>query len=414
MSNKVRNRVIALVCLLAFIGIGVLFYANWVVQKPFAIILFVTDNLTASSLTAARIYKNGADTRLNLEKLPNLGLITTHAADFAISDSAAAATAIATGQKVNNRSVGVDSSGKPLLNLLDLARNQGRAVGLITNVAIADTSPAAFYARTPNPQDAQEITNQLVEAANIDVILGGGQADFLPEHKEGRRVDGRDLIIEMRRKGYDIAQNKSELENTPSWRAPRLLGIFSADNLAFADEIQSAGAQPTLAEMVISAVRLLQYSRNGYFLVVDCGLAGKAASQNQGERMLRQLLVLDDAIASAVNFAGENSLILVAGKQSVGGFRLNGYPFRNDKGVAVVGINSQGIPALTWSTGPGALPGSTEAGDPPAANEPAAVPIPAAVGVAEDGIVVGTGVGSEKVQGFNDNTGIFRVVSDSL
>ena len=128
-------------------------------------------------------------------------------------------------------------------------------------------------------------------------------------------------------------------------RSPRLLGIFSADNLAFADEIQSAGAQPTLAEMVISAVRLLQYNRNGYFLVVDCGLAGKAASQNQGERMLRQLLVLDDAIASAVNFAGENSLILVAGKQSVGGLRLNGYPFRNDKGVAVVGINSQGIPA---------------------------------------------------------------------
>ena len=55
-----------------------------------------------------------------------------------------------------------------------------------------------------------------MEAANIDVILGGGQADFLPEHKEGRRVDGRDLLIEMRRKGYDIAQNKSELENTPS------------------------------------------------------------------------------------------------------------------------------------------------------------------------------------------------------
>ena len=414
MSNKVRNRVIALVCLLAFLGIGVLFYANWVVQKPFAIILFVTDNLTPSSLTAARIYKNGADTRLNLEKLPNLGLITTHAADFAISDSAAAATAIATGQKVNNRSVGVDSSGKPLLNLLDLARRHGRAVGLITNVALADTGPAAFYARTANPQDAQEITHQLVEAANIDVILGGGQADFLPEHKEGRRADGRDLLIEMRRKGYDIAQTKSDLENTPAWRAPRLLGVFSADNLAFADEIQSAGAQPTLADMVISAVRLLQYNRNGYFLVVDCGLAGKAASQNQGERMLRQLLVLDDAIASAVVFAGENSLILVAGKQSVGGLRLNGYPFRNDKGVAVVGINSQGIPALTWSTGPGTLAGSAEAREPPAANEPAAVPTPAAVGVAEDGIVVGAGVGSEKVQGFNDNTGIFRVISESL
>jgi hypothetical protein len=50
MSKKLRNRFIALVCLLAFAGVGVLFYANWVVQKPFAIVLFLTDNLTTSTL----------------------------------------------------------------------------------------------------------------------------------------------------------------------------------------------------------------------------------------------------------------------------------------------------------------------------------------------------------------------------
>ena len=244
MSNKIRNRFIALGCFLAFIGLGILFYSNWVVQKPFAIILFLTDNLTTSTLTAARIYQNGADNRLNIEKLPHLGLITTHAADFAVSDPAAAATAIATGTKVNNRSVGVDSSGKPLVNLFDLARKHGRATGLVTNAAISDTTPAAFYAKSGNPQDSETIAAQLVDAANIDVMLGGGLADFLPEHKEGRRKDGRDLLLEMRRKGYDIAQNKSEMENTPSWRAPRLLGVFSSGNLAFADEIESAGSQP--------------------------------------------------------------------------------------------------------------------------------------------------------------------------
>jgi alkaline phosphatase len=414
MSNKIRNRFIALGCLLVFIGLGVLFYANWVVQKPFAIIVFLTDNLTTSTLTAARIYQNGADTRLHLEKLPNLGLITTHAADFAVSDSGAAATAVATGQKVNNRSLGVDTSGKPLVNLFDLARKHGRATGLISNAAISDTTPAAFYARTGNPQDSQDIAAQLVDAGNIDVILGGGEADFLPEHKEGTRKDGRDLMLELRRKGYDIAHNKSEMENTPSWRAPRLLGIFASGNLAFADEIQSAGSQPALAEMVKTAIQLLQYNRKGYLLVVDCGLAGKAASQNEGERMLRELLALDEAVASAVSFAGEDSLILVVGKQSTGGLRLNGYPFRNDKGVAVVGINSQGIPSLTWSTGPGTSAASSEAGDASQTNEPSAVPAPVAIGVAEDGIVAGAGEGSEKLQGFKDNTGIFGVISENL
>ena len=63
--------------------------------------------------------------------------------------------------------------------------------------------------------------------------------------------------------------------------------------------------------------------------------------------MLRELIALDQAVASAVSFAGAGSLILVVGKQSVGGLRLNGYPFRDDKGVSVVGINSQGIPSMT-------------------------------------------------------------------
>ncbi|MGB7838190.1 MAG: alkaline phosphatase, partial [Terrimicrobiaceae bacterium] len=153
MSKKIRNRFVALGCLLVFIGLGVLFYVNWVVQKPFAIILFLTDNLTTSTLTAARIYGNGADHRLNIEKLPNLSLITTHAADFAVSDSASAATAISIGQKVNNRQVGADLAGKPLLSLFDVARNRGRAIGLVSNAAISDTTPAAFYAKTNNPQD---------------------------------------------------------------------------------------------------------------------------------------------------------------------------------------------------------------------------------------------------------------------
>jgi len=415
MSIRARNRFIALTCLLAFIGLGFLFYVNWVVQKPFAIILFLTDNLSTSTITAARIYEGGSDNRLHLEKLPHLGLLTTQANDFAVSDSAAAATAIATGQKVNNRSVGVDSAGKALVNLIDLARKQSRAIGLVSNASISDITPAVFYAKTGNPHDSLAISTQLVDSANLDVILGGGGADFIPEHKDGRRKDGRDLMLEMRGKGYEIARNKSELENTPAWKAPRLLGIFSSGNLAFADEIESAGSQPSLAEMVQQAIQLLQYNRKGYLLIVDAGLVGKAAIQNEGERMLRELLTLDKAVAAAMGYAGENALVLVAGKQNIGGMKLNGYPFRNDRGVAVVGINSQGIPSITWSTGPGSR-SQTPATDsvPSPANEPSAYPTPVAVGVAEDGIIVGSGPGSELLQGFKDNTDVFRVVSERL
>ena len=163
--------------------------------------------------------------------------------------------------------------------------------------------------------------------------------------------------------------------------------------------------------MVRLAIQLLQFNRKGYLLVVDCGLAGKAASQNEGERMLRELLALDEAVATALSFAGADSLVLVVGKQSIGGLRLNGYPFRDDKGVAVVGINTQGIPSMTWSTGPGTPAAGTDAAP---AGEPSAVPAPVAIGVAEDGIVAGAGAGAERLQGFKDNTDIFRVISTDL
>ena len=114
--------------------------------------------------------------------------------------------------------MGADPTGKPLLSLFDVARNRGRAIGLASNAAISDTTPAAFYAKTDNPQDSLAIAAQLVDAANIDVILGGGKRTFFQSIRMGGRTDGRDLLMEMRDKGYDIVQNKSDLANAPSWR----------------------------------------------------------------------------------------------------------------------------------------------------------------------------------------------------
>src|SRR3990167_3035743 len=88
MSKKIRNRFIALGCLAAFVALGLIFYVNWVVQKPFAVIVFLADNLSTAMLTPARIYEGGADHRLHIEKFSRLALITTHANDFAVADSA--------------------------------------------------------------------------------------------------------------------------------------------------------------------------------------------------------------------------------------------------------------------------------------------------------------------------------------
>lgn len=412
MSKKLRNRLLALVCLLVFLAGGVLFYVNWVVQRPFAVVLFLSDNLSPSTLTAARIYAGGADFRLDLEKFPHLALLTTQANDFAVADSAASAGAVATGQKPNNRTLRLEASPTPLPTLLELARKSGRATGIVSNTSLTDATAAAFYARTPDPLDFQAIGLQLAEAADINVLLGGGAADFLPDTKDGRRKDGRDLILEMRNKGYDIVRNQQEMQSTPLWRAPKVLGLFSMGQLAYADEVQVSASQPSLSELVLQAILLLQYNPKGYLLVVDAGLTGKASSLNEGERTLREIVALDQAVSVARKYAGENALIVVAGKQTSGGLRLNGYSFRNDKGAAILGINAQGVPSLTWSTGPGSGQTTTPAGI--AHTEPAAFPTASAVGIAEDSVAVSAGPGSEELTGFRDNTDVFRLLKKGL
>ena len=165
------------------------------------------------------------------------------------------------------------------------------------------------------------------------------------------------------------------------------------------------------ADMVRRAIELLQTNRNGYLLVVDTALVTRAAERNEGERTLVESLAVDHAVATALRYAGDHALVIAAGKHSIGGLTLNGFPLRQDHGIALLGINPAGYPALTWSTGPN---GPQENPPPAARNEPAAFTQPAALLTAEDMIALARGPGSEKLRGIIDATEIFSLLRDAL
>ena len=431
---KRRNYLLALTLLALFLASGIFYFRSFVVQKPFGIILFVGEGLVSSQLTAARQYDGGADRRLAINSLPNLALISTHAADFAVPDAAAAATALACGIKVNHRALAIGPQGNSLPSLLELARGRGRATGLVTTGCVTDPAPAAFYAHTTEPRDRDGIAVQLVEQGNLDVILGGGRADFLPELKGGRRHDARDLMLEMTQKGYTVLRGVDDLEAVQGWVSPQL-GLFSADAFAFRDQRGAGDAQPALSEMVREAIEALQRRAGGYILVVDAGLTGRAALQNQGERVMQELVELDRSVAVALQYAGAKTLVVVAGGEATGGFSLNGFPMRQDRGMSLLGMNAEGLPAITWATGPSGRPlapaaslspetGQPVAGagsSPPASPlapgepaEPAAFYSPFATNTADDAIAAGFGPGSERLRGFLDNTFVFDLIRSKL
>jgi alkaline phosphatase len=425
---KWRNRLLALFCLVAFAGLGVLYFQHWVVQKPFGIILFIGEGLTPGRLAATRAYVAGADSRLAIDSLSHFALLRNYSNDFATSDQAAAATAIATGEKVNNRAIAMDASGRPLLSIIELAHTQGRLTGLVTDTKLTDPTCAAFYSHPSNPDNAEAIALELVAGGKIDIAMGGGGSQFLPRANGGHREDSRDLFLELQRNAFDVVRTRVELEAIPSWRRPRLLGAFTNEELAFVDQIQERSDQPSLSDMVRRAIELLQYNRRGYLLVVDAGLMRKAAQANNGERTLRETAELDRAVSMAQHYAGARSTIIVCGDVGIGGLHLNGFPFRKDSGIALLGLNSSGEPWLTWASGPkGATAygakriGATETEDhnasPPTEGlevEPAAFYSKAALGTVEDVVGFGSGPGTEILRGSLDNTSVFRIIRAGL
>jgi alkaline phosphatase len=422
---KWRNQILALLCLTIFIALGVLYFRHWVVQKPFAIVLFIGEGLTPGRIAATRLYAGGANGRLAIESLPAVALLSNYSQDFAVPDEAAAATTLATGVKVNNRRLGVGPNDKRLATIVDLAREKGRAIGLVTNGRLTNPTAAAFYATGKGGTD---FAQQLAEEKKIDIVLGGGGSNLLPEAKGGGRSDGRDLVLEMRRNGFEIVRTKAELESIPQWRRPRLLGLFSDGEMAFGNEIAAGSEQPALADMTRRAIELLQWNAGGYLLIVDAALMRTAARENHGERALAETVERDQAIAIARSYIGESSTILVTGNFGIGGLSLNGFPFRRDSGVALLGVNSSGEPALTWATGPNGVetrtprPGSdleepaapAEGPASSGAQEPAAAYAPQARNTVDDVLAAGRGPGTESLHGFLDNTVIFKIIAGQL
>jgi len=240
------------------------------------------------------------------------------------------------------------------------------------------------------------------------VIFGGGGNELLPEVKGGIRKDGRDLMLQARQSGYDIVRMRAELSNTPRWRSPQILGVFAPDVMSFASKFEGKSSEPDFTSMVRSAIELLQIQRKGYLLVVDCSLMATAEAQNSGEYLLQELVQVDHAVSAAVASAGENSLIIVAGTLSSGGFQLNGTGLKNDSGIAILGQSPQGVPAVTWATGPGA---SSRTDSPP---EPVAFSTTAPLPVVSDMLGFFRGSTQEIPHGFLENTAVFTLIQKNL
>ncbi|HON44194.1 MAG TPA: alkaline phosphatase [Planctomycetota bacterium] len=309
-------------------------------QTPKNVILFIGDGMGLSLIDLARIVLKGNDKYLNFEKAPTVGLTKTYCADNLITDSAAAGTAIACGHKTKQYWLGVDRNNKHVLNLVEIAHAMNKKTGVITNVTVTHATPAAFLFHGTNRRNECEIAEQYLENNNIDLILGGGKAYFLPStDPESQRYDERNLLQEFQEKNFNVVLDKHQLAASVL-QTKKILGVFYKNDLPYAiDYPYESQLIPTLSEMTSHAIQYLSKHQNGFFLMVESGKIDWAMHAHDAGSAIQEIAQLEKAYQVALDFleTHPDTLILVTADHETSGMGLgtgrNLYPqvFSNQK-----------------------------------------------------------------------------------
>ncbi len=291
---------------------------------PKYIFLFLSDGAGMAHLEIARRYRQfihneGFVIVDKIIKEGSVGVMTTHAADALSTDSAAAATALAGGCKANIGALGMCADGTIAVSAMELARQRGMRLALVTNSTIYDASPAAFVCHVPSRRDYAAIVNRYLEL-EPDVLMGGGKDQFLPKSQAGsRRQDDTDVIALFEGKGYRLAQNKSELDKI----APgKVLGLFGMRDMSFELD-RNKSVEPSVYDMTRATIRLL-HDRNprGFFAFIESENIDTASHLSDIASVIHDYREFDRAVGLAYDFYRKfprETLILVTSDHETGG-----------------------------------------------------------------------------------------------
>ena len=283
------------------------------ITEPKNIILMIGDGMGLGQITAAMYKNNGY---LNLESFPVVGLQKTHSGDNLITDSAAAATAIACGVKTFNNAIGVDMDTLPVQSILEMAEERGLATGMIATSSIVHGTPGPFISHQPSRVLLERIAADFLET-EIDFFVGGGKKFF-----DRRESDDRNLYKELKKRGYYVSDYYLRDFNLVRPRSDRNFAFFTADDRPVS---RSNGREylPRATKMGIDF--LTKRSDKGFFLMVEGSQIDWGGHSRKADIVIDEILDFNEAIGHALKFAKTNkeTLVIVTADHETAGFAIN-------------------------------------------------------------------------------------------
>ncbi len=285
------------------------------------IILFIGDGTGLEQIKAGGYF---IGSNLYFEAWTN-AQVKTYSADSPVTDSAAGATAIATGHKVNNGviSVALPGDGSAYETMLEYFKSKGKRTGLVSTTSLTDATPAAFGAHATNRGDSSEIASDLLDVTKPNILLGGS---------------GSITISNAQAAGYNVVTNASQLAALNEATNILVSGQFGIGSMPY--EYDGMGTMPHLSDMVEKAIKILTNGQSGFFLMVEGARIDHACHANDITRCVREVAELNNAVKKAVSWASNrtDTLIVVTADHESGG-------------LTVLTNNGAGNdPTVTWST----------------------------------------------------------------
>lgn len=277
------------------------------------VIYMIGDGMGISHVSAMMIqnqYKRSAFDRSNAT-----GLVKTFSSNNRVTDSAAAGTALASGFKTKNGTLGIAENGDTVFSILSRAGKIGKKTGIVVTCEIEHATPAAFYAHVGSRGSMEEIAIQLSKDS-IDVLIGGGYKYL------NMRKDKIDLVKRMEGKSYTFFNSFDDLKKVSTGK---VLALVDSVRLPYYDE----GRGDFLPKATSKALEILTNNSEksgdkGFFLMVEGSQIDFAGHKNDIKKVINEMDDFDKAIGIAFDYADAHpgTLVVVTADHETGGLSL--------------------------------------------------------------------------------------------
>ena len=303
-------------------------------KKVKNIIFMIGDGMGLEQISAAWVCNGG---KLNLDNFTYVGLQRTYSANKLVTDSAAAGSALATGQKTNNGMIAMNPDTVAVKSLAEEAMEKGKRAGAAVTCRVTDATPAVFFSHAPSRKLMDDIAVQMTNSG-LYFLSGGGT-----KYWSGRE-DGVDLVGQAEAMGYTYVETKEDM-----------MAVEEGPIIALMDEYELQPALDRgdiLPSSVQKALQVLD-NKKGFFLMIEGSMIDDGGHDNKAGKTMEEIFDFDRTLGLVLEWAEKDgeTLVIVTADHATGGMTLLGGSIDEKKirvNYSTTGHNGVALPVFAW------------------------------------------------------------------